>query len=134
MDDDSGARGFRHHRGPCLCADGAAREDELCPRRHNRAFRHDHVADGRGQPGIEKEHSDLLAERYDLADRPAPGITMSRGKPVQGGVRVKLPQAATWDSLAALTPDQIRDGTCSRTDSIRFRTPTTPRAAWCSRI
>jgi len=61
------------------------------------------------KPGIEKEHSDLLAERYDLADRPAPGITMSRGKPVQGGVRVKLPQAATWDSLAALTPDQIRD-------------------------
>ena len=33
----------------------------------------------------------LLEERYDLSDRPAEGITMSRGKAVQAGVRVKLP-------------------------------------------
>jgi cytochrome c peroxidase len=34
---------------------------------------------------------------------------MSRGKPVQGGVRAKLPAGTNWDSLAALSPDQIRD-------------------------
>ena len=51
----------------------------------------------------------LLAERYDLSDRPAPGVTMSRNKPVQQGVRVKLAAGVTWDQLAKLTPDQIKD-------------------------
>jgi cytochrome c peroxidase len=33
---------------------------------------------------------------------------MSGGrKPVQDGVRVKLPQGVSWDSLAQITPDQI---------------------------
>jgi cytochrome c peroxidase len=50
----------------------------------------------------------LLEERYDLADRPASGVTMSRGKAVQEGVRVKLPAGMTWEKLAAMTPDQIR--------------------------
>src|SRR6202795_3050039 len=50
----------------------------------------------------------LLAERYDLSDRPAPGVTMSRNKPVQQGVRVKLAAGVTWDQLAKLTPDQIK--------------------------
>ena len=50
----------------------------------------------------------LLEQRYDLADRPATGVTMSRGKPVQGGVRVKLHGGVTWRQLAALTPDEIR--------------------------
>ena len=61
------------------------------------------------KPQIEREHSDLLGQRYDLADRPAQGATMSRGKPVQTGVRAKLPAGTNWDSLAALSPDQIRD-------------------------
>jgi cytochrome c peroxidase len=34
---------------------------------------------------------------------------MDRAKPVQEGVRVKLPAGATWESLAAMSPDQIRD-------------------------
>ena len=34
---------------------------------------------------------------------------MSRGKPVQTGVRAKLPAGTSWDALAALSPDQIRD-------------------------
>jgi cytochrome c peroxidase len=50
----------------------------------------------------------LLDARYDLSDRPSPDVRMSRGKPVQQGVRVKLPAAQTWESLADLTPDQIR--------------------------
>jgi cytochrome c peroxidase len=61
------------------------------------------------KPQIEKEHSDLLAQRYDLADRPAQGVTMSRGKPVQGAVRVKLPPGTSWDDLAALGADQVRE-------------------------
>ena len=41
------------------------------------------------KPTFAKRHQELLEERYDLADRPAPGVTMSRGKPVQDGVRVE---------------------------------------------
>src|ERR1017187_20539 len=61
------------------------------------------------KPRIEKEHADLLEERYDLSNRPAQGATMSRGKPLQEGVRVKLPPGATWESLAAMSPEEIRN-------------------------
>ena len=45
-----------------------------------------------------------------LINRPAAdGTTMSRGKPVQEGVRVKLPAGVTWTQLAAMTPADIRD-------------------------
>lgn len=49
-----------------------------------------------------------FAERYDLSDHPAAGVTMSRGKAVQEGVRVKLASAMTWQQLAALSPEEIR--------------------------
>ena len=58
---------------------------------------------------IMKRQMDLLGARYDLSDRPAVGVTMSRGKPIQDGVRVKLPGGATWEALAKMTPDEIRD-------------------------
>ena len=61
------------------------------------------------KPAVEQEHSELLNERYDLSDRPAQGVTMDRGKPIQEGVRVKLPPDMTWEKLAAMSPDQIRD-------------------------
>jgi cytochrome c peroxidase len=60
------------------------------------------------KPEIEKRQADLLNERYDLSNRPAPGVTMSRGKSIQEGVRVKLPAGMTWESLAAMSPDEIR--------------------------
>jgi len=50
----------------------------------------------------------LLQERYDLNNRPAKGITMSRGKPIQEGVRVRLPKGITWEKLAAMSPEEIR--------------------------
>ncbi|HMA16020.1 MAG: cytochrome B6, partial [Bacteroidota bacterium] len=51
-----------------------------------------------------------LERRYDLADRPADGLMMSGGrKPVQQGVRVRLPEGVTWDQLADLSPAEIRD-------------------------
>jgi hypothetical protein len=53
--------------------------------------------------------ADLSNRRYELANQPIPGVMMSGGrKPVQGGVRVKLPAGVTWDRLAAMTPDEIR--------------------------
>jgi len=60
------------------------------------------------KPTFAARQKSLLAERYDLTDRPAPGVTMSRGKPVQAGVRVKLPAGTTWDQLAGMTPEEIK--------------------------
>ena len=61
------------------------------------------------KPEVMKRHMALLEQRYDLTDRPAQGATMSNGKRLQEGVRVKLPGGVTWDQLARLTPEQIRD-------------------------
>src|SRR5258708_14263801 len=61
------------------------------------------------QPAVQKRQADLLGERYDLADRPAAGVTMSRGKPVQDGVRVKLAAGTSWEQLAGMTTVEIRD-------------------------
>jgi len=58
---------------------------------------------------VMQRQRDLLNERYDLADRPIPGVMMSGGrKPVQAGVRVRLGNGLTWQSLAAMSPEQIR--------------------------
>ena len=61
------------------------------------------------KPAIENRQADLLADRYDLSNRAAPGVTMSRGKPVQEGVRAKLPAGTSWDQLAGMSPTEIRD-------------------------
>ncbi len=61
------------------------------------------------KPEVTREHMALLNERYDLSNRPAAGVTMDRTKPIQEGVRVKLPAEQTWESLAAMTPEQIRE-------------------------
>lgn len=62
-----------------------------------------------GKPAIMKRQMELLEERYDLSDRPS-GVMMSGGKKaVQGGVRVKLPQGITWNNLASMSPDEIRE-------------------------
>jgi cytochrome c peroxidase len=59
--------------------------------------------------GIEKAHQALLAERYDLSNRAAKGAKMFRGKVVQGGVRARLPKGVTWEQLAAMSPEDVRE-------------------------
>jgi cytochrome c peroxidase len=61
------------------------------------------------KPEVMKRQMNLLNERYDLANRPAKDVTMSRGKPIQEGVRVTLPQGMTWDKLQAMSPEEIRE-------------------------
>lgn len=62
----------------------------------------------REKPKIAARQRSLLELRYDLADRPARGVTMSRGKPIQEGSRVKLPRDMTWERLGAMSPEEIR--------------------------
>ncbi|WP_411971091.1 cytochrome B6 [Mesorhizobium sp. BR1-1-6] len=62
------------------------------------------------KPGVMERQKKLLEQRYDLADRPIPGVMMTDGKkPVQGGVRVKLAGGLTWDRLSSMSPGDIRD-------------------------
>ena len=59
--------------------------------------------------GVMRRQMDLLAQRYDLSNRAAPDAKMFRGKAVQDGVRARPPSGMTWEQLAALEPDQVRD-------------------------
>jgi cytochrome c peroxidase len=60
------------------------------------------------KPAIQKRQAELLAQRYDLSDRPAKGVTMSRSKPVQQGPRTKLPNGMTFQQLAAMSLEDIK--------------------------
>lgn len=59
------------------------------------------------KPAIQAKHDKLMKERYDLSDKPSK-TKMYNGKPVQAGVRVKLPEGVTWKDLAAMTPEEIK--------------------------
>src|SRR6476660_2092654 len=66
--------------------------------------------DEAAKPAVMQRQQTVLEQRYDLGDHPIPGQMMSGGrKPVQGGIRVKLPAGVAWDDFAAMTPDQIRE-------------------------
>jgi cytochrome c peroxidase len=61
------------------------------------------------KPEIMDRQMKLLEQRYDLRDRPAQGVNMSRGKPVQEGVRAKLPAGVrSWEQLGMMSPEEIR--------------------------
>jgi cytochrome c peroxidase len=56
---------------------------------------------------IERQRQ-LLERRYDLSDR-ASAVMMSGGKKaVQQGIRVKLPEGMTWETLATIAAEEIR--------------------------
>ncbi len=61
------------------------------------------------KPKFAERQQSLLKERYDLANRVAKDVTMSRGKGVQEGIRVKLPKGTTWDKLADMSPKEIKE-------------------------
>lgn len=61
------------------------------------------------KPEIMERQMSLLESRYDLSDTPDDNAEMSRGKAVQEGVRVKLPDGVSWEELAAMSPEEIRE-------------------------
>lgn len=58
---------------------------------------------------IQRRHQELLDRRYDLGNKAAGNAKMFRGKAVQGGVRAKLPKGVTWEQLASMAPEAVRD-------------------------
>jgi cytochrome c peroxidase len=65
--------------------------------------------DQAAKPEVTARHKLLLESRYDLAPRPDAKVKMTRGKPIQVGPATRLPQGMTWDALAAMSPEEIRE-------------------------
>ena len=81
------------------------------------------------KPQFAERQQKMLAERYDLANRAANGVTMTRGKAVQERRARQLAEGMTWDKLAAMSPAKSRKRTPGRPVFTRCRTRITKPAA-----
>lgn len=61
------------------------------------------------KPKVMAVQRKLLESRYNLEPKLDPTVKMSRGKPVAVGPTAKLPAGMNWDSLAQLSPAEIRE-------------------------
>ncbi len=59
--------------------------------------------------GVMKRHMDLLNERYDLSKKVTTDVTMSKGKPLPVGPTAKLKSGLTWEKLAGMTSQEIKE-------------------------
>jgi cytochrome c peroxidase len=73
------------------------------------SFERQMAKDKADKPGVMARQRALLEGRYDLASRPDNAVHMTRGKPIQVGPATRLPEGMSWDRLAALSPDEIRE-------------------------
>jgi cytochrome c peroxidase len=60
------------------------------------------------KPAVMAAHRKLLESRYDLTPRLDPSAKMSRGKPLPVGPTARLREGVTWDKLAGMSPEQIK--------------------------
>ena len=67
-------------------------------------------ADMQARPQVMAAQRQLLERRYDLTPRFDPQHTMSRGKPLPVGPTARLAPGTTWEALAGMTPEAIRQG------------------------
>jgi cytochrome c peroxidase len=58
---------------------------------------------------VMKRQMDLLNERYDLSRRVSNEVKMFRGKPIPVGPAAKLAAGTTWERLAEMTPEDIKE-------------------------
>ncbi len=65
--------------------------------------------DVKEKPKVMERQQALLERRYDLSDRPADVMMSGKRKPIQEGVRVKLPKAMTWEKLNAMSAAEIKE-------------------------
>jgi cytochrome c peroxidase len=68
-----------------------------------------HATDKADKDAVMARQRRLLEERYDLTPRIDKSVTMSRGKPISVGPTAKLPSGLTWDKLAGMSSDSIRE-------------------------
>ncbi len=65
--------------------------------------------DKAGKEEVMAKQTALLKERYDLNRKVDSKVTMTRGKPVPVGPATRLRENVSWDDLAKMTPDEIRE-------------------------
>jgi len=65
--------------------------------------------DMREKASVMRRQQSLLESRYDLSNQPMKLMMSGGRRAVQQGVRVKLPAGMTWEKLAAMAPDEIRE-------------------------
>lgn len=65
--------------------------------------------DKAGKAEVVARQKALLEERYDLTRKVSKKTKMTRGKPVPVGPTARLPAGVTWDNLAKMSPEEIRE-------------------------
>jgi cytochrome c peroxidase len=58
---------------------------------------------------VMKRHMDLLNDRYDLSRKVTTDVTMSNGKPLPVGPTARLKGGLTWEKLAVMTSEAIKE-------------------------
>jgi len=57
---------------------------------------------------VMSKHMEMLRERYDLSGKTDPAAKMSGGKPLPVGPTAKIISGISWESLGAMSPEEIR--------------------------
>src|SRR5204862_6762691 len=65
--------------------------------------------DKKDKPAVTARQKKLLEERYDLSVKVDEKVHMTRGKAIPVGPATRLPRGQTWDKLADLGSDEIRE-------------------------
>ncbi len=86
-----------------------ARESSFAPTSVSEPFAVTMQKDIAKKAQVMKEHMDYLNARYDLTRRVDPLATMSRGKPLPVGPTARLPEGLTFEKLAKMSPDEIKE-------------------------
>jgi cytochrome c peroxidase len=73
------------------------------------SFQAQMAKDKADKPAVMARQKALLEERYDLASHPDNKVAMTRGKPIQVGPAAKLPEGMSWERLAEMSPDALRE-------------------------
>src|SRR3954470_5791123 len=61
------------------------------------------------KPKVMAAQKKLLESRYNLEPKPDPEAKMSRGKPLPVGPTARLAEGMTWEKLAQMSPEEIRE-------------------------
>ncbi len=83
--------------------------DPLNSKKPMMTFEEVYKADVAEKEKVMDTHRALLHQRYDLNPRLSKDVFMSRGKPIPIGPTAKLATGMTWEKLADLSPQEIRE-------------------------
>jgi cytochrome c peroxidase len=83
--------------------------DPLNAAKPMQTFEETMAADVKAKPGVMQTQQRLLSSRYNLTPKLDAVAKMSRGKPLAVGPTARLSSGLTWEKLAEMSPQDIRD-------------------------